>query len=161
LGGPYVSATKLTIEENVKCFLDDKGGYPMSGNKVNEKKEKIEMLMIRGIRGAIEVKRNERDSILAAARCLLKNILSENQLEPEDIVSIIFTTTKDINAEFPAAVLRDIGWKYIPALCTHEMDVPGGMKGVIRILVHAYVNKNQKDIKHQYLDKTIRLRPDL
>ena len=126
----------------------------MSGNKVNEKKEKIEMLMIRGIRGAIEVKRNERDSILAAARCLLKNILSENQLEPEDIVSIIFTTTKDINAEFPAAVLRDIGWKYIPALCAHEMDVPGGMKGVIRILVHAYVNKNQKDIKHQYLDKT-------
>ncbi len=133
----------------------------MSGNKVNEKKEKIEMLMIRGIRGAIEVKRNERDSILAAARCLLQNILSENQLEPEDIVSIIFTTTKDINAEFPAAVLRDTGWKYIPALCAHEMDVPGSMKGVIRILVHAYMNKNQKDIKHQYLDKTIRLRPDL
>jgi hypothetical protein len=99
LVGPYVSATKLTIEENVKCFLDDKGGYPMSGNKVNEKKEKIEMLMIRGIRGAIEVKRNKRDSIVAAARCLLQNILSENKLGQEDIVSIIFTVTKDINAD--------------------------------------------------------------
>ncbi len=70
----------------------------MSGNKVNEKKGNIEMLRIRSIRGAIEVQRNERDSILAIARCLLQNILSENKLDQEDIVSIIFTATKDINA---------------------------------------------------------------
>jgi hypothetical protein len=89
----------VTIEENVECFLDDKEGYPMSGNKVNEKKGNIEMLRIRSIRGAIEVQRNERDSILTVARCLLQNILSENKLGQEDIVSIIFTVTKDINAD--------------------------------------------------------------
>ena len=89
----------MTTEENVECFRDDKENYPMSGNKVNEKKEKIEMLRIRIIRGAIEMKRNERDIIPAVARCLLQNILSENKQGPEDIVSIIFTTTKDINAD--------------------------------------------------------------
>ena len=120
-----------------------------------------EGVWLRGIRGAIDVERNEQDSILAAVQYLLQKVASENQLKPEDIVSIIFTTTKDINAEFPAVALREIGWKQIPALCTHEMDVPRGMKGVIRILIHAYVNKNQKDIKHQYLGKTIQLRPDL
>jgi chorismate mutase len=116
---------------------------------------------LRGIRGAIDVERNERDSILMAAQRLLLKVLSENQLKPEDIVSIIFTTTRDINAEFPAVVLRDMGWKHIPALCTHEMDVAKSMKGVIRILVHAYMNTDQENIKHQYLGKTIHLRPDL
>ena len=133
----------------------------MIGKKRNEKKNKAEKLRLKAIRGAIDVERNERDSILMAAQCLVLKVLSENQLKPEDIVSIIFTTTRDINAEFPAVVLRDMGWKHIPVLCTHEMDVPKSMRGVIRILVHAYMNKNQGNIKHQYLGKTIHLRPDL
>lgn len=124
-------------------------------------RDKKKGVWLRGIRGAIDVERNERDSILVAAQRLLMKILSENQLKPEDIVSIIFTTTRDLNAEFPAVVLRDMGWKHIPALCTHEMAVPKSMKGVIRILVHAYMNADQENTKHQYLGKTIHLRPDL
>ncbi|MFC2170092.1 chorismate mutase [Acidobacteriota bacterium] len=117
--------------------------------------------MIRGIRGAVDVERNDRNLILQATQRLLLDIASENQIKPEDIVSIIFSTTRDINVEFPAGVLREIGWSYVPALCTHEMDVPKGMKGVIRVLFHVETQKKQKDIKHRYLGKTVYLRPDL
>jgi chorismate mutase len=117
--------------------------------------------MIRAIRGAIDVEKNERDFILKASKHLMENIASENHIKPENILSIIFTSTQDINAEFPASVLRGEDWRHIPALCTSEMDVPGGMKSVIRVLVHAYLSRDQKDVKHQYLGKTIQLRPDL
>jgi chorismate mutase len=124
------------------------------------KKEK-EKLWLRGIRGAVNVDMNERSSILKATMQLLKKIVSENEVEVEEIVSVFLTTTKDINAEFPAYALREMGWKYVPVLCVQEIDVPGSLKRVIRVLVNAYVNKTQKEIKHQYLGKTINLRPDL
>jgi len=120
-----------------------------------------EGVWLRGIRGAIQVEKNEKDYILRAAKQLLEKIVSENQLKTERIVSVFFTTTKDIRADFPAYALRELGWKHIPVMCAQEIDVPESMKGVIRVLVHSYVNKTQKDIKHQYLGQTINLRPDL
>lgn len=123
-----------------------------------DKKEKI---WLRGIRGAIQVEKNERECILQAAKKLLTKVASENQLRKEDVVSVFFTATPDIYAEFPAYILREMGWKYIPVLCAQEMHVPHFMKKVIRVLVHAYSSKKHQEIKHQYLGPTIQLRPDL
>jgi chorismate mutase len=116
---------------------------------------------LRGLRGAVQVERNERECILQAVRELFTKVVSENQLRKEDVVSILFTATPDIYAEFPACILRELGWKYIPVLCTQEMDVRNAMKMVIRVLVHAYSSKRHQEIKHQYLGSAIQLRPDL
>lgn len=124
---------------------------------MNEK----EGVWLRGIRGAIQVKRNERECVLKAAKDLLTKIVSENYIKKEDIVSVFITATPDINAEFPAYILREMGLKYIPVLCAHEMDVPKAMERVIRVLVHAYSSKRHDEIKHQYLGPTIQFRPDL
>lgn len=126
----------------------------------NNTKAKENGLSVRGIRGAIALQENDRKSILEAAQLLLEKITSENRICPDQVISVFFTTTKDINAEFPAAALRKMGWFFVPSLCAHEMDVPGGMKSVIRILVHAYSAKTHKEIKHQYLGKASVLRPD-
>ncbi len=116
--------------------------------------------LVRGIRGAIDIAKNDRNSILSAAQLLLEKMTSKYQIAPEDIVWAFFTTTRDINAEFPAAALRKLGWSYVPALCAHEMEVPQSMPFVIRILILAYTGKKQKEINHQYLGKTSQLRPD-
>jgi chorismate mutase len=116
---------------------------------------------LRGVRGAIRVEKNERAEILKATKILLEKIINENLIKIENIVSIFFTTTEDLNAEFPAYALREMGWKYVPALCAKEINVPDSMRGVIRVLVHAYVNKKQNEIKHQYLGETIKFRSDL
>ena len=75
-------------------------------------------------------------------------------------MSVFFTATPDINAEFPAYVSREMGWKYIPVLCALEMDVPKFMKRVIRVLIHVYSPQRHEEIKHQYLGQTIHFRPD-
>lgn len=124
-------------------------------------RNKKEGVWLRGIRGAIQVEKNEKDCILKAAKELITKVASENHLKKEEVVSVFFTATPDINAEFPAYVLREIGWKYIPVLCAQEIDVPKAMKKVIRILIHVYTSKKQEEINHQYLGPTIYFRPDL
>ena len=116
---------------------------------------------VRGIRGAIKIERNNRECILKAVKQLLESIVLENNLEKENIISVFFTVTKDINAEFPAYALREMGWKYVPALCAREIDVPRSMERVIRVLLHAYVDKRQDEVRHQYLGEAVNLRPDL
>ncbi|MFP4081120.1 MAG: chorismate mutase [Candidatus Aminicenantes bacterium] len=116
---------------------------------------------LRGIRGAIQVKRNEKQLILKAARELMTKIISENHIKKEDMVSVFFTATPDIDAEFPAYILREMGWKYIPVLCAQEMDVPKALNRIIRVMVHAYLPKRHEEIKHQYLGPTVQFRPDL
>lgn len=116
---------------------------------------------LRGIRGAIQVERNERECILDAAEELMRKIVSANHIKKEDVVSVFFTATPDINAEFPAYVLRKMGWNHLPVLCAQEMNVPDAMCRVIRVLVHAYSSQRHKEIRHQYLGPTIQFRPDL
>lgn len=122
---------------------------------------KRKRLFLRGIRGAIQVNKNEKGEILKKTIELLEKMIEENNIREEDIVSVFFTVTEDINREFPAYALREMGLKYVPALCAKEIDVPDGMKGVIRILMHVYTDLSQKEIKHQYLGNTKILRPDL
>ena len=116
---------------------------------------------IRGVRGAITVKRNSKKEIIASTERLLRKIISANKIKIENIASAIFSATADLNAEFPAVAARNLGWIYTPLLCTYEIDVPGSVKKCIRILLHINTKMKQKNIKNVYLGNAKKLRPDL
>jgi len=118
-------------------------------------------LRLRGIRGAIQVKKNNKNEILNGTIELIQRVILANHLEKQNIVAVFFTVTPDINKEFPAYALREIGLNYVPALCAQEIDVPGAMKKLIRALVLAYTDLKPEEIRHQYLGQTRILRPDL
>ena len=119
------------------------------------------MFSLRGIRGAIRVEKNTKEVILSATRNLLAAMVRDNNIRAADIASMFFTVTSDLNAEFPAHAVQDIEWKMVPRLCAREINVPGSMTRVIRILLHVNTTLSQKQIKHQYLGETAALRPDL
>ena len=115
----------------------------------------------RGIRGATTVEGNSRDEILAATRELLAEMVRANAFEREDVASAYFTTTSDLDAEFPAVAARDMGWTNVALMCGHEMDVPGSLRQCLRILLHVNTDRTQDDICHIYLRGAAVLRPDL
>ncbi|NOY41249.1 MAG: chorismate mutase [Planctomycetes bacterium] len=115
----------------------------------------------RGIRGATTIRENEREEILAATRQLLALLIRQNKVEPQDVASATFTTTPDIDAEFPALAARQLGWLDVPLLCGHEMTVPGGLPLCIRVLIHWNTDKQQDKIRHVYIRDAECLRPDL
>ena len=115
-------------------------------------------MFCRGIRGAITVSANEKKSILDATRKLLQEMVRANEVEPESISAILFTTTPDLNAEFPAAATREIGWtQQMALLCGHEMDVPGSLPRCVRVLMLVNTEKNFEDISHIYLGEAKQL----
>jgi chorismate mutase len=117
---------------------------------------------IRGIRGATTVTADQPDLILQATRELLEEILAENEdMQPEDIASAIFTVTDDLISTFPAQAARQMGWDLVPMLCGREIPVPGSLPRVIRVLVHWNTELAQSEIKHVYLHDAVKLRPDL
>jgi len=117
--------------------------------------------MIRGVRGAICATENSREAIFDATRRLIVRMLSANEIETENIASIFFTTSPDLNADYPAYVLREMGYLQIPLMCATEIDVPGGLPRVIRVLIHLNTDKKQSEIRHLYLGEAARMRPDL
>lgn len=114
----------------------------------------------RGIRGAIRVPENTKESIIAASKELLQNMIEANQVGINDIACILFTTTPDLNAAFPAAAARELGWMQVPLLCGHEMDVTGSLSRCLRILVLFNTNKGIEEIVSVYLRGTEILRDD-
>jgi len=118
-------------------------------------------MKVRGIRGAITAAANTRESIVAATDALLREIIAANQVIAEDIAAVFFTTTPDLNAEFPAAAARALGWNKVPLLCAHEMSVPGRLPACIRVLMLVNTKLAQSAVKHVYLEGAVRLRPDL
>jgi chorismate mutase len=115
----------------------------------------------RGVRGATTVDHNTRDELLKATRQLLALMIRQNGIEHEDVASAVFTTTADLNAEFPALAARQLGWIDVPLLCTHEISVPGSLARCVRILIHFNTNKTLDEIHHVYIRDAARLRPDL
>lgn len=116
----------------------------------------------RGIRGATTVEANTRESILAATRELLDEMIRDNEVRAEDVASAYFTTTPDLDAEFPAVVARsDFGWTNVALMCGHEMDVPGSLRMCLRILLHVNSDRAQAEICHVYQRGAAVLRPDL
>jgi chorismate mutase len=103
---------------------------------------------------------NTADAILDSTRQLMRELLERNQLDPSRIVSCIFTCTDDLDAEFPAVAARAAGLDSVPLLCTRELNVPGAMERVIRVLVHYYAPAGQEPV-HAYLGEAQALRSDL
>ena len=117
---------------------------------------------LRGIRGATTVTANTREAILDATRELLAEMIERNGVDGDDVASAWFTTTQDLNAEFPAVVARrSFGWTSAALMCGHEMDVPGALPACLRILLHANTRRRQDEIEHVYLRGARVLRPDL
>ena len=115
---------------------------------------------VRGIRGATVADADESQSILEATRQLLLKMSQENEISPDDIVSIFFSVTPDLHAEFPAKAARELGWDELPLFGSMEMDRPGAPERCIRVLIHAYTRLNAKEIRHIYLKGAQLLRPD-
>ncbi|HEY4685391.1 MAG TPA: chorismate mutase [Dehalococcoidia bacterium] len=115
----------------------------------------------RGIRGATTVESNSREAILAATRELLDEMVRANAVRKDDVASAYFTTTPDLDAEFPAVAARGVGWSNVALMCGHEMDVPGSLRMCLRILLHVNTERTQDEICHVYLRGAAVLRPDL
>ena len=115
----------------------------------------------RGIRGAITVEENNKDQIVEGTIRILSEMIQQNSIKEDDIVSIFFSVTEDLNATFPARAARDMNLTHTPLLCFHEIKVPGGLEKCIRILMHVNSNKRIEEINHIYLEKAASLRPDI
>ena len=112
------------------------------------------------LRGATSVDADERQAILDATDALMRELLSRNGLAAGDLVSCIFTLTPDLHAEFPAVAAREMGLSSVPLMCAQELDVPGSMPRVIRVMVHCYLAEGSEP-QHVYLGEARALRLDL
>jgi chorismate mutase len=115
----------------------------------------------RGIRGATTVDNDTVDDILRASKELLQMMIDANGVKPEDVACAIFTTTSDLDAAFPATAARQLGWTDVPLMCSKEIDVPGSLKGCIRILILYNTEKSADDIVHIYVKGASDLRSGL
>ena len=119
------------------------------------------MTVCRGIRGATTVAGNDADRILDATRELLAQIIAQNDVHEEDVASVFFTATPDLNAVCPAVAARRLGWTHTALICVQEMAVPGSLLRCIRVLVHWNTDRAIDEIHHVYLREARSLRPDL
>jgi chorismate mutase len=117
-------------------------------------------MKLRALRGAITVEANEPEAILSATEELVSAVMERNGLDPEHMVSCIFTCTSDLDAEFPAVAARNLGLSAVPLLCAREIDVPGALPRVIRLLLHCYSDP-ETEPRHVYLREAESLRRDL
>ena len=119
-------------------------------------------MFLRGIRGATTVKRNNENEILDATSELLKAIVLENQIDPEEIACVFITVTHDLDATFPARAIRNMPeWELVPLMCALEIPVKGSLEKCIRLMVMTNTSKKQNEIVHVYLNDATVLRPDL
>lgn len=117
---------------------------------------------VRGVRGATTVERNTAEAIVEAARELLDEVVRRNEIRTEDVASAWFSTTRDLDAEFPAVAARaGLGWDHVALMCSHEMDVPGSLPGCLRLLLHINTQRSQTELHHVYLRGAKVLRPDV
>jgi chorismate mutase len=117
--------------------------------------------VFRGIRGAITVDADDSAAITHATERLLREIVGRNEIELDDIASVLFTLTPDLHASFPALAARDMGWVTVPMLHAVEIAVPGALGKCIRVLMHVNTTRTAAEIEHVYLDGAAVLRPDL
>ncbi len=118
-------------------------------------------MAVRAIRGATQLDADDREHLLAAVDELIRAILRDNDLEHDDLVSMLFTATPDLHSEFPALAARQLGIGDVPLLCAQEIDVAGAMPRVIRVMVHAETARSKSEVRHVYLRGAVALRRDL
>ncbi|MEN8906676.1 MAG: chorismate mutase [Clostridiales bacterium] len=118
-------------------------------------------MKVLAVRGATTVNNNDSVEIIDETKKLLSDIIEKNSIDLEDIISVIFTMTDDLNDSFPAIAARQIGWKDIPLMCMKELNVKDSLEKCIRVMFYINSEKERKDVKHIYLNKSKILRPDL
>ena len=118
-------------------------------------------MTVRAVRGAIQVERDERQAILDGASQLVQAVMSRNEIEPDQLISILFTATPDLSAEFPAYAARQLGLTDVPLMCASEIAVPGALPRTLRLLAHFDTDLPRADIRHVYLGGASALRTDL
>lgn len=118
-------------------------------------------MSVRAIRGAIQVEANSAESISAGTKELLAEILRANSLRPSDVISVLLTATPDLNATFPAAAAREVGFESVPLLCAVEIDVPGALPRIVRAMAHVESELSAGEISHIYLHGAKALRRDI
>jgi chorismate mutase len=116
---------------------------------------------VRAVRGAIQVDADGREEILDGATELVSEVLHRNAIDPADLISIVFTATPDLTAEFPAYAARQLGLVDVPLLCATEIAVPGAMPRVLRLLAHVETDRHRDEVRHVYLRGAAALRTDL
>lgn len=116
---------------------------------------------VRAVRGATQVDNDDRDEILEASAELVAEVLHRNELSSEDVISMLFTATPDLTAEFPAYAARKMGLTDVPLLCATEIAVPGAMPRVLRLMAHVETERTRADVRHVYLRGAAALRTDL
>ncbi|MDQ1684157.1 MAG: chorismate mutase [Frankiaceae bacterium] len=118
-------------------------------------------MAVRAVRGAIQIDADDRDAIIEATAELVRAVLDRNELEAADLISVVFTATPDLTAEFPAYAARAIGITDVPFLCATEIDVPAAMPRVVRLLAHVETDRTRDELRHVYLRGAATLRTDL
>lgn len=118
------------------------------------------MTVCRAIRGATTADTNTAEDILEATSEMLRTVITLNDLDVDDFVSIFFTTTRDLNATFPAVAARQLGLDQVALMCAHEMDVQGSLAMCVRAMVHVNTDVPVSEIKHVYLKGAVQLRPE-
>lgn len=118
-------------------------------------------MWLRGVRGATCATSNSKEAIVETTKAMLSAIIEINGMQPDDIASAFFSTTRDLNAEFPAIAARQLGWKDVPLMCMHEMEVPNSLPMCVRVMIHWNTEKRPGEIRHVYINGAERLRPDL
>ena len=118
-------------------------------------------MTVRAVRGAIQVDADERDAILGGTAELVTAVLERNGLDADDLISILFTATPDLTAEFPAYAARQLGLVDVPLMCATEIAVPGALPRVLRLLAHIETDLARDQLRHVYLRGAAALRTDL
>jgi len=116
---------------------------------------------VRAVRGATQVDADDRDQILEATTELVSEVMARNELSTDDVISVIFTTTPDLTAEFPALAARKLGFHEVPLLCASEIAVPGSLPRVIRLMAHVETDRPRSAVQHVYLRGATALRLDI
>ena len=116
---------------------------------------------VRAIRGAVQVDADEREAILEGTTELVSEVMTRNDLVPDDVISVIFTVTPDLTTEFPALAARKIGFQDVPLLCGTEIPVPHALPRVVRLMMHVETSRPRSAIQHVYLRGAAALRLDI
>jgi len=116
---------------------------------------------VRAVRGATTIEVDRREQVIERTQELVRAVLERNAIEPDDIISIVFTATDDVRSAFPAEAAREAGLTQVPLMCARELDIVDGIERCIRIMVHAYTERAHDALRHPYLHGARQLRTDL
>jgi len=131
------------------------GGHTLTNDKAGSN------VAVRAIRGAVQVDEDERGQVLEATAELVAEVMRRNELTTDDVISVLFTATPDINSEFPALAARKVGFSDVPLMCATELDVPHALPRVVRLMAHVETERPRSEVQHVYLRGAQALRLDI